>query len=360
MGYKISFNTRHIEGPYGGGNQFASALEAHLKAHGHTVYRELVPGLDAILILTAKYSPQTMAYPPSAIADYIETSPNTVVLHRINTCDEPRGTNLGDNEAILAANRLADDTVFVSDFVKRVFIRHGFDATKPHSVILNASDPAIFNPEGRAVWRDGEKMRIVTHHWSTNYMKGFDIYERLDLLLAQSPYREMFEFTYIGNQSISVDFKHVRVLPPMQGHELARELKRHHLYLTGARHEPGGNHYIEAVQCGLPVLYLDSGSLEEYCGDFGVGFNLVNFEEKLLGMPAIYADLHERVSAAPYTSDRMGAAYLARLENLITERRNNPRPLAVSRSTRFWRRLRHLPGIAVTRLKKAARVLRYG
>jgi glycosyltransferase involved in cell wall biosynthesis len=360
MTYKISFNTRHIEGPYGGGNQFASALQAYLEAHGHRVYRELVPGLDAILILTAKYSPQTMTYAPAKIADYLQTSPNTVVLHRINTCDEPRGANLGDNEAILAANQFADYTVFVSDFVKRVFIKHGYAANKPHGVILNASDPAIFNPEGRVKWHSGEKMRIVTHHWSTNYMKGFDIYERLDLLLAQSPYREMFEFTYIGNRSISVDFKHVRVVPPLQGHELAAALKKQHLYLTAARHEPGGNHYIEAVQCGLPVLYLQSGSLDEYCGDFGLGFNLVNFEEKLHAIHAQYAELYDRATAAPHTSDRMGAAYLTVLNQLIEERRHHPRVASMSETGQFLQKLQHLPGIAVQRLKKAARVLRYG
>ena len=43
--------------------------------------------------------------------------------------------------------------------------------------------------------------------------------------------------------------------------ELADELKKHHIYVTASVNEPSGNHHIEAAQCGLPILYLDSGGI---------------------------------------------------------------------------------------------------
>ena len=52
MKLRISINARRIEGPYGGGNQFANTLEKYLRSKGHEVFRKLVPNLDLILIVS--------------------------------------------------------------------------------------------------------------------------------------------------------------------------------------------------------------------------------------------------------------------------------------------------------------------
>ena len=46
-----------------------------------------------------------------------------------------------------------------------------------------------------------------------------------------------------------------------------------HVYLTASINEPGGMHHIEGGLCGLPILYRKSGSLPEYCKNFGVCFD---------------------------------------------------------------------------------------
>ena len=43
--------------------------------------------------------------------------------------------------------------------------------------------------------------------------------------------------------------------------------------------EPGGNHQNEAINCGLPVLYKDSGCMKEYCDGFGICFDEINLEK---------------------------------------------------------------------------------
>ena len=66
------------------------------------------------------------------------------------------------------------------------------------------------------------------------------------------------------------------------GLELASELKEHDIYITGSLNEPSGNHHIEgALFCGLPILYINSGGIAEYCS-YGLEINLDNFEEKIL------------------------------------------------------------------------------
>ena len=326
MNLRISINAKKINGPYGGGNQFANTLEKHLRAKGYEVFRNLVPHLDLILILVAQKKLKCTSYTTDDIADYLLLNPNTVIVHRVNTCDEPRGSNLGINNAVLQANHLADYTVFVSSFVKLLFQKHGFDEDKPHSIILNGADEEIFNPDERVEWQHEQKLKVVTHHWSTNYMKGFDVYERLDHLLKISPFKDFFGFTYVGNLPFFVEFQNTRVIQPLSGIELARILKQHHIYVTAARHEPGGNHYIEAIRCGLPVLYLRSGSLPEYCATYGVEFTLANFEEKLLEMRKRYLELSQSTQQCNYTGERITAQYEKLFKELVAERRTHPRP----------------------------------
>lgn len=327
MCLRISLNAKKVEGPYGGGNQFAANLENYLQSKGYQVFRKLASDLDLILIVSSKRHFQTTSYNVESIRDYIALRPNTIVVHRVNSCDEQRGRNLGVNEAMLKTNNLADYTIFISTFVRDLFKSKGMDLSKPSSVILNGADELLFNPEGRANWNPDQKLRIVTHHWSSNYMKGFDIYERLDQLLAIEPFMNMFAFTYIGNIPIGVEFKNTRVIKPTSGMELGNLLRQHHIYLTAARNEAAGMHHVEGVRCGLPVLFLNSGALPEYCNPYGIEFTLINFEEKLLEMSECYHELREKVLSCPYTASWMSAQYEEILCQLVANRRENPLPL---------------------------------
>lgn len=323
---RISINSKRITGPYGGVNAFANNFEAYLKGKGHEVYRKLVPGLDAIVITIVQSVSQTSAYDLDTIRDYIKLNPNTVVVLRVNTCDEQRGTDLGANRAMLKATGLSDHVVFVSAFLQGHYRDRGLDPSIPQSVVLSGGNPGIFNSQGGAEWHNGEKLRLITHHWSSNFMKGFDIYERLDQLLGHKPYQDLFEFTIVGNPPLGVDFKNTTVMKPMDKTGLALILKKHHVYISAARHEPAGMHYIEGMMIGLPVLYLNSGSLPEYCGPYGIEYDLVDFEEKLLLMKKKYPELRQKVLSCPYTADAMVKGYGDLVEDLVKKRRASPRP----------------------------------
>lgn len=322
---RISLNINRIEGAYGGGNQFAQNLENYLISKGHQVFRSLEPELDLVLIVSSKSNPRTTSFHSESISDYILINPNTLVIHRVNTCDEQKGADLGYNRSVLEVNRLANYTIFVSAFIRDLFISKGFDPGREHCIILTGVSEKIFNPAGLSEWSPGEKIKIVTHHWSSNYLKGFDIYERLDLLLDKKPFKDIIEFTIIGNLPLGTSFKNTCLIPPLTGVHVGIKLKEHHLYLTGARHEPAGNHYIEAMRCGLPVLYLESGSSGEYCSQYGgVGYNLADFEEKLLSIPDRLAEMRNKVPECPFTDSWMAAQYEKLFIRLVTVRHASP------------------------------------
>ncbi|MEA3347205.1 MAG: hypothetical protein U9Q21_03855, partial [Candidatus Auribacterota bacterium] len=269
----------------------------------------------------------TTSYTAEDISDYLFLNPNTVVVQRINNSDEAHAEDSGYNRRVLDNNELADSTVFVSSFIKGLIISHGFNNDKPHVIIHTGADEDIFNSSGRAIWRPGEKMKIVTHHWSSNTMKGIDVYERLDLLLGEKRFGKYFEFAYVGNLPLGFEFRNTRVVSLLHGQELANNLKEHHAYITGARYEAGGNHYIEAMRCGLPVLYLGSGSTGEYCSRYGgVEFNPVNFEEKLLEFRRVYPELREKVLQCPFSAIWMAVQYEEIFTRLVAWRREYPRP----------------------------------
>ena len=319
---KISINTKITEGAWGGSNQFVKILTEHLIQHGHKVTFTLKGDIDLILMIHPSYTGMR-SYDINDIRSYLSCHPATLMVHRVNTCDERRGYG-NENEIILGANKYANYTIFISSFLRDLYVHNGFDQKRPHCIILNGADEEVFNPENRVDWKPTDKLKIITHHWANAYTKGFDIYERLDLLLGTKPFSDLFEFTFIGNAPKGLHFKHTRVIQPLASLELAQAIKQHHIYLTATRNEPAGMHHLEGMRCGLPILYLNSGALPEYCSPYGIEFTLINFEEKLLAMREYYSELCQNVLKCPYTGSWMAVQYETLFKNLIAQRRENP------------------------------------
>ena len=334
--FKVAIGMKIREGPWGGGNQFGKSMYRFLREKGCTVINNLSDSdIDLIVLTEPRKGLQSSAFDDKDILRYlIFKNPKTIIVHRINECDERKGT-IGVNRRLIQANYVADNTIYISSWLKDLFKRHGIE-DKPYSVILNGGDINIFNKKGISVRSSREKLKLVTHHWGAGYLKGFDIYIRMDNLLDYSTYRNKFEFTYIGNVSDGVEFKNTKCIPPKSGEELATELKKSHVYLTASQNEPAGMHHIEGALCGLPLLYRESGALPEYCKGYGIRFTSKNFEKKLNEILEQYNSLKKKMDLYPYTSEKMCTDYynlLVRLlenrEDIIKRRRLYRKPLYV-------------------------------
>lgn len=335
---KISVGMNLQSGPWGGGNQVGHALAKYLRNKGVEVSFDLrEPDLDLVVLAEPRSNLQISAYSNKDIVKYLLLKNwRAVVVHRINECDERKGTT-GVNQKLMRANLCADHTVFVSTWLKNLLLKQGMPS-RSHSVILNGSDRTIFHAGGYHRWDGKERMKLVTHHWGAHLMKGFDIYERVDGLLASDRYTGTLSFTYIGNLPRGFRFQSATYIEPMYGQALAAAIREHHVYLTASCNEPGSNHQNEGANCGLPLLYRESGCMPEYCGGFGLSFTAEDFEQKLEEMMETYDYWADRMSDYPHTAERMCEQYydlfvelLDRRDEILAQRRLWRRPILLLR-----------------------------
>lgn len=317
---KVAINFKIQDGPWGGGNRFVTALVAALRARGDTVCHSLHdPDIDLILLMDPRWRHPSVTFTPGAILRHLLFSnPRALVMHRINECDERKNTH-SMNPLLRRANYCADQTVFVGSWLKSLALWQN-DAGVRHCVITNGADFSIFNPRGWQRWNGQSTLRLVTHHWGGNWMKGFDIYQRLDEMLAEPTWRGRIEFTYVGNLPRGFVFQNARHVEPLDGKALADELRTHHAYVTASINEPGGNHQNESALCGLPLLYRRSGCLPEYCEGFGVSFDETDFETCLQQLIEKYDSLAAAMPAYPHTAERTCANYLNLFDELMKSR----------------------------------------
>ncbi len=307
---KIAIGTQIKKGPWGGGNSFAVNLKDYLLSKGHNVVHQLIDeDIDIILMTDPRKTSETSSINRIEIKRYLKYVNNhSLVFHRINECDERRGTDY-INKFYIDSNKVADVTIFVSKWLKQLFINQGIQNSNL-KVIKAGANNKYFNSEDLALYNKNEKLKIVTHHWGTNMNKGFEVYKKIDKILEDLGDSSYFSFTFIGNLPKNVKFKNIEVIDPIEQIKVGEVLKKYNLYLTASINEPSGNHHIEAMSCGLPVMYIESGGTTEYCEDYGIKYSESNVEDKIKHVWENYKDYAEKVKHYKFNSDMMCQEYL--------------------------------------------------
>ena len=269
---KILINRKPIEGSWGGGNNFVSAFVEQLTFLGHHIVHELQPGIDVLFVQDPRYDECGISI--NEIADYKSKNPACKIVQRVNECDARKGTEHMD-QYLQQCSTVNDYTVFVSRWMKDYFLKKGWAC--PHTcVIMNGVDLGIFK-QGNS--NSHNEISVVAHHWSNNYLKGFDCYEFLDYLASR---HDNIKFTYIGRSRGSFD--NTLEIKPCHGIELARNLKDHTVYISGTRNDPGPNHILEAIASGIPTyVHIEGGGAVEFAGSDHTFRNLIELEKLILG-----------------------------------------------------------------------------
>jgi glycosyltransferase involved in cell wall biosynthesis len=245
--------------PSGGGHQFLRALTRELTALGLAVeHNRLSSSTPACLF-------NSFNFDFARLRRFAREGCRMV--HRV---DGPigvyRGFDDGSDARIAEINtELADATVFQSRYSLEKHRELGFELRAP-VVIPNTVDPAIFHPPASREPIAGRKVRLVATSWSDNRRKGADTLAWLDAHLDWA----RFEMTFVGRPAAR--FERIRVAGPLGSEGVAQLLREHDLYLAPSRDDPCSNALLEALACGLPAAYLESGGHAELVGGGGLPF----------------------------------------------------------------------------------------
>lgn len=262
----VYFNRTLRRSPWGGGAHFHSAMADFLEKKGHKVVDTLYSSENIDLIFMLDPRPEEGGADINEILGYKRYHNQTKILHRVNECDKRKNTNFLD-DILLQSMNLSDGVVFISEWLQSYFHQIGFSSKS--DIVYNGSNLEWFYPQqGKTL--DKSSIKIVTHHWSDNWMKGFDLYTYLDKFVETN---ENFSFTYVGRYNNSYTPKNTKIIPPLYGKDLGDELRKYDIYVTASRFEPCGMHHIEGAASGLPVLYhIDGGAIVDVCKHHGMSF----------------------------------------------------------------------------------------
>jgi hypothetical protein len=303
---KVYFNRRPVQGPWGGGSKVLCAIIDECKRRQHEVFFEEQIFVEKDLDILFCMDPR-----PNSLVSYDDlvyarnSNARSKIIQRVGDLGTHGKPDLFD--LVKKTSNVSDLLIFPSRWAMESLPT----LNQNRRVISNAPLPEFVKKRKS---RDEEgTIRIVSHHWSNNSMKGFEVYELLDRYCLTSG--ERYTFTFIGRKPEVVHLaNHV---PPQDVSGLVEELPRHHIYVTASRQEAGANHVLEAMGLGLPVLYnRDGGSINEYCKDFGMSYG--TFEELIWTLENKQKDLLDFYATKSYTrtSIDMAVDYVNLFESL--------------------------------------------
>jgi glycosyltransferase involved in cell wall biosynthesis len=257
---KIYVNRQPKLGPWGGGAKTVNKLSEMLLQDGHTVVYQLQEGIDVIFC----FDPRPNSYGESInhLYAYKKAFPKTKIIQRVGdvgTHGKPELTN-----TVRQCLNKSDYFIFPSKWAME-YVDYSGDRC---SVIYNCPMKEFYQNRNERT-KLPTVPRIVTHHWSTNQKKGFDLYKQFDEFCQETG---EFEFNYIGQ--VPAGYKFVNQNSPMPVSGLIETLPNYDIYLTASEEEAGANHVLESLAAGIPVVYRDTGgSIPEYCSLGGAEYS---------------------------------------------------------------------------------------
>jgi len=256
---KIYINREYVPGPWGGGAKPLGRMIEMLKAKNHEVDFDLKnQRYDVYVCWDPRPNSRGVWY--GTLHDHRFKFGGKIVqrVGDVGTHGKPELTNI-----VKTSTLYSDHVIFVSDWALDYAGRTHIERATNVSVIPNGA-LSIFFKNRKALSSVGKRLKVVTHHWSNNEKKGFDVYSKIDNMITNNELD--ISFTYIGRIPEGLRWKNIKLISPKDVSYLSKNLPTYDVYLTASREEAGANHVLEAMAAGLPILYhIGGGSIPEYC-----------------------------------------------------------------------------------------------
>jgi glycosyltransferase involved in cell wall biosynthesis len=190
---------------------------------------------------------------------------NLRVIQRVDGAAQDYGRKDGADWLQRALNTLADLTIFQSAYsYSATFERYHVIGT-PGPIIHNPADITHFSPAHD--YHSTDRARVISVGWSPNPLKGT---WRIPILAEQNP---EVEFIVVGQAGWKPTPSNVRALGVLEHDRLPEALRGADAYLSLIENDACPNVILEALACGLPVVYLPSGGVPELVREAGQSFD---------------------------------------------------------------------------------------
>jgi hypothetical protein len=297
---RIFVNRQPVKGPWGGGSKVLRAIIDEANKRGHIVSHDIRQVCDLIFCVDPR--PDKDVNFGSLLE--MKKRDKCLLIQRVGDLGfhgKPELFNL-----VVETIQYADHVIFPSHWAK---MQSRVDSSNS-CVIQNAPIKQFIKPiKERNKFDD---FRIVSHHWSDNFMKGFDTYKILDDFCQKN---DNYTFTFIGRKPDYIDLKNH--IPPQDIDGLLKHLPENNIYVTASKKEAGANHVLEAIGLGLPVFYhADGGSINEYCEKYGCQYKDDDDLLTILSDTVAIKKLIEKMPHYTRNSEDMAADYLDLFEVL--------------------------------------------
>ena len=300
---KIYINRQPNYGPWGGGAKTVNKLVEALLKKNHTIVYHLCEGINVMFCFDPR--PNAFGEWYQDLVNYRSKNPSAKIVQRVGDLGTHSKPDL--TKMVKETLNISDYFIFPSKWAKE---KIGFD--KDNFSIINNAPMDIFYNNRNTNTILSEKIKVVTHHWSTNPKKGFHVYKEFDQWCKGKD----ISFHYIGQVPSGVSFdNHIK---PVSAEDLSVMLPQYDIYLTASEEEAGANHVLESIACGLPVVYKETGgSINNYCELYGEKYSdfddMIGKIEKVINQ---YDSYKNQVLNYRDTNDMVIAKYCNIIEKL--------------------------------------------
>jgi hypothetical protein len=262
---KIFINRKPVVGPWGGGNKSVSLLHKKCAENFEVTTNIGDKDIDLIFCIDPRPDPSGLWY--QNFLDYKNNiNPNLKIIQRVGDVGSHSKPEL--TQLVRQTVEISDFMIFPSDWARNYIEFKGSN----YCVIPNRSSKIFFNHRKEKNINSKDKIKIVTHHWSKNPKKGFDVYQGLGQFISENDTN--LEFTYIGRFPDDVERKGIKIIEPQDDASLSKMLSEFDIYMTASLEEAGANHVLEGIAAGLPIVYRkNGGSIQEYCSRYGIEYD---------------------------------------------------------------------------------------
>lgn len=301
---KIFIHYNIIDEPWGGGNSFLKAFRNYVhefRQDQFQIVNNIKNDFD-IFFINGGHKDQGVYLNICEIKrarysnfiDFLQRKKRNKIVYRLDGARYKYNKTKSKMDTLqYKVCNMADFIIFQSEECLESFKALGFEGSN-YKIIYNGVNQELFNYQKKKFWDKTTKLKIFSSNWSSNINKGYET-------IANFSKSELVENYFVGNWNHDVNPMGVKINGPLKQEELANCYRSCDVFLHAAKDDPCPNVVLEAMSCGLPVIYHNSGGTKEIASKYGIKLpdkiNVHTIDETIKNMTRDYDGLVKNIKA---------------------------------------------------------------